>query len=124
MWCSTADSHLKLLDRAVSGARFLTGGVCRLSMKLFIIEQWQYCVFCIRSGVTRCTLLMVLYLDRMRQCGLHAVLCMVAHRYTYSPPRRRTSQYRMTFIPISVSLWNALVDPVSDGVELVLFLLA
>ena len=27
MWCSAADAHLKLLDRAVSGARFLTGGV-------------------------------------------------------------------------------------------------
>ena len=27
VWCSTADTHLKLLDRAVSGARFLTGSV-------------------------------------------------------------------------------------------------
>ena len=27
VWCSAADKHLKLLDRAVSGARFLTGGV-------------------------------------------------------------------------------------------------
>ena len=27
MWCSAADTHLKLLDRTVSGARFLTGGV-------------------------------------------------------------------------------------------------
>ena len=27
------------------------------------------------SGVTRCTLLMVLYLDSMCQCRLHAVLC-------------------------------------------------
>ena len=26
VWCSAADTHLKLLDRAVSGARFLTGG--------------------------------------------------------------------------------------------------
>ena len=26
-WCSVADTHLKLPDRAVSGARFLTGGV-------------------------------------------------------------------------------------------------
>ena len=29
---------------------------------------------CTRSGVIRCTLLMVLYLDPMCQCGLHAVL--------------------------------------------------
>ena len=27
VWCSAAVTHLKLLDRAVSGARFLTGGV-------------------------------------------------------------------------------------------------
>ena len=27
VWCSAADTHLKLLDRAVSGSRFLTGGV-------------------------------------------------------------------------------------------------
>ena len=27
VWCSAADTHLKLLDCAVNGARFLTGGV-------------------------------------------------------------------------------------------------
>ena len=27
MWCSAADTHLKLLDRVVSGARFLIVGV-------------------------------------------------------------------------------------------------
>ena len=27
VWCQAADTHLKLLDRAVSGARFITGGV-------------------------------------------------------------------------------------------------
>ena len=27
VWCSAADTHIKLLDRAVSGARFLTRGV-------------------------------------------------------------------------------------------------
>ena len=27
VWCSAADTNLELLDRAVSGARFLTGGV-------------------------------------------------------------------------------------------------
>ena len=27
VWCSAANTHLKLLDRAVSGARSLTGGV-------------------------------------------------------------------------------------------------
>ena len=33
VWSSAADTHLKLLDRAVSGARFLTCGVfeCEIS---------------------------------------------------------------------------------------------
>ena len=48
-------------------------GVC-LSVTFLIVDPWQSCVCFIRSGVTRCILLMVLYLDRMCQCGLHVVL--------------------------------------------------
>ena len=33
---------------------------------------------------------------------------LVAHRYTYAPPRCRTLQYSRTFIPLSVSLRNDL----------------
>ena len=43
---------------------------------------------------------------------------LVAHRYTYAPPRCRTSQYRRPFIQLSVSLWNDLADPLFDGVGL------
>ena len=42
----------------------------------------------------------------------------IAHRFTYAPPRCRTSQYRRTFIALLVSLWNDLSDPVFDGVGL------
>ena len=42
----------------------------------------------------------------------------IAHRYTYAPRRCRTSHHRRTFIPLSVSLWNDLSDPVFDGVGL------
>ena len=42
----------------------------------------------------------------------------MAHRVAYAPPRCRTSQYRKTFIPLSVSMWNNLSDPVFDGVGL------
>ena len=45
-----------------------------MSVTFLIIDPWQSCVCFIRSGVTKCTLLMVLYLDRMCQRGLHAVL--------------------------------------------------
>ena len=43
---------------------------------------------------------------------------LIPHRYAYEPPRCRTSQYRMTFILLSVSLWNYLDEPVFDGVGL------
>ena len=43
---------------------------------------------------------------------------LVSHRCTYAPSRWRTSQYSRTFIPLSVSLWNDLVNPVFDGVGL------
>ena len=34
VWCSAADKHLKQLDRAVGGARFLTGGVFECDIAL------------------------------------------------------------------------------------------
>ena len=46
---------------------------------------------------------------------------LVAHLYTYALPRCQTSLYHRTFVPLSVSLWNDLADPVFDGVGLVGF---
>ena len=43
---------------------------------------------------------------------------LVAHRHSFAPPRCRTSQYRRSFMPLSVSLWNDLSDPVFYGVGL------
>ena len=43
---------------------------------------------------------------------------LVAHRYTYEPPRCRTSQHPRTFTPIFVSFCNDLANPVFDGVAL------
>ena len=92
-------------------------GLC-FSVRLLIVDPWQSCVCFIRSGVTRCTLLMVLYLDHMCQCGCIFVSPLVAHRYTYAPSRCRTSQYSRTFIPLSVSLFNGLTNTEFDGVGL------
>ena len=38
--------------------------------------------------------------------------------HSFAPLHCRTSQYRRTFVPLSVSLWNDLGDPVFDGVGL------
>ena len=46
---------------------------------------------------------------------------LVAHRYTYAASRCKTSQYRRTFIPVSVSRWNDLADLVFNGVGLAVF---
>ena len=43
---------------------------------------------------------------------------LVAHRYTYAPPRCRTSQASRTVILFSVSLWNDVANSVFDGVGL------
>ena len=43
---------------------------------------------------------------------------LIAHRYTCAPPRCRTLQYSRTSLPVSVSLWNDLANPVFDGVGL------
>ena len=42
----------------------------------------------------------------------------IADRNTHAPPSCRTSPGRRTFIPLSVSLWNNLGDPVFDGIGL------
>ena len=70
VWCSAADTHLKLLDRVVSGFCFIAGGVLNFP----IVDLWQCCVCCTRSGVTRSTHFVSLYLCLMCQSGLHAVL--------------------------------------------------
>ena len=72
VWCSAADTHLRLLDRIVSGASFSLW-VC-LSVTLHIVDLWHYYVCCTRSGVTRCTLFMVLFLCHMCRCELHEAI--------------------------------------------------
>ena len=115
VWCSAADKHLKLLDRAVSGARFLTGGVIECDSA----HRRSVAVLCILNQIM-CNPLHPLngalplpYVPVRVMRG-----ALVAHQYTYAPPRCSTSQYSRTFIPISVSLWNDLANPVFDGVGL------
>ena len=115
VWFSAADTHLKLLYRTVSGARFLTGGV------------FEYDISHCRSVAVLC----MLYKIRCNPVHpLNGALpgpyvparvtrgALVVHRYTYAPPRCKTLQCSRTFIPFSVSLWNDLANPVFGGVGL------
>ena len=115
VWCSAADTHLKLLDRAVSGARFLTGGVFECD----ISHRRSVPVLCMLIKI-RCNPVHPLngalpgpYVPVRVTRG-----ALVAHRYTYAPPRCRTLQCSRTFITFSLSLWNDLANPVFDGVGL------
>ena len=113
--CSAADAHVKLMDRAVSSAWFLTGGVFECD----ISHRQSMAVLCVLYKI-RCNLVHPLngalpgpYVPVRATCG-----AVVAHRYTYTSPRCRTLQYSRTFIPFSVSLWNDLANSLFDGVGL------
>ena len=65
VWCSAADTHLKLLDSAVSGARFLIGFVFECD----IAHRRSVAVLCVLSMI-RCNPMHPL---NDAQCGLHSV---------------------------------------------------
>ena len=115
VWCSAADTHIRLLDCLVSGANFLTVGVFECDLA----HRRSVTVLCMLYKI-RCNpmhplygALLVLYVPVWVTRG-----AVIIHQYTYVPPGCRTLQYRCTFIPLSVSLWKDLTEPVFDGVGL------
>ena len=115
VWCSAADAHLRLLDRVVSGASFLTGGVFECDLAHHRSVAVLYMLYKIRCNPMHplCGALPVPYVPLQVTWG-----AVITHQFTYAPPRCRTSQYCLTFIPLSVSPWNDRSDPVFDGVRL------
>ena len=84
VWCSAADAHLKLLDRAISGARFLIMGVFECD----IAHRQSVVVLCMLYKI-RCNQMHTLndvlpgpYVPVQVTRG-----ALVSHRYTYAPPR-------------------------------------
>ena len=111
---------LRLLDRVVSGARFLVDGVleCHNSNRRSVAVSCM--LYKIRSNHNHpiySTMLFHFVPVRVTSSAL------VVHRHSYAFPRCRTSHYRTTSTPSSVSLWNVLADSVYvfDGVRLVGF---
>ena len=113
VWCSAADTHLRLTDRVISGASFLTGGVFECDP----VHRRSVAVLCMLYKI-RYNPLHPLYGALPVPYVPVRVTRGAAHRYTYTPPRCRIPPCRRTFIPLSVSLWNDLSDPVFDGVGL------
>ena len=102
VWCSAADTHLKLLYRVVSGESFSTG-LC-LSLSMHIVDLWQYYVCWRRWGVTWCILFIVLFLSRVCRCVLNAVLWAHIGTLNYAPPRCRTGVPQDIYSHVSVSV--------------------
>ena len=101
VWCSTADTHLKLLDRVVSGACFLAGGGlnCNLSHCLSVA------VLCMLYKI-RCN-------PKHRLCGALPVPYapvrvirgdLIAYRYTYASPLQNLAVAQDFYFPLSISL--------------------
>ena len=100
VWCLATDTHLKLLDRVVNGARFLTGG----EFECDIAHRRAVAVLCMLYNI-RCNPLHPLYgaLPVPYVPVRVTFSALVAHQYAYAPPCCRTSQYNRNFILLSVS---------------------
>ena len=113
-WCSAGDTHLKLLDRTVSGARSVTCGVfeCDITHRRSVAVLCMYKIRCKPMHPLNGALPGPYVPVRVTRGSL------VAHRYSLEQLRCRTSQFGRSFIPLSVSLWNYLANPVFDDVGL------
>ena len=102
VWCSAADSHLKLLDRVVRSAGFLTGGVleCNLANRQSVAELCM--LFKIKSNPVHPlsgALPLPYVLARVTRGAL------VAHRHSFAPPRCGDfSVSQKPYAPLCVSL--------------------
>ena len=95
VWCSAADSHLKLLDSVVRSAGFLAGGVleCNLAHRRSVAELFM--LFKIKSNPIHplSGALPLPYVPARVTRG-----ALVSHRHSFAAPRCRTSA------PLGVSL--------------------
>ena len=112
MWCSATDTHLKVQDRVVRDASFLTGDEfeCNLAHRLSVALLCMLCKIRCNPMHPLYGALIVPYVPVRVTRG-----AVIAHRYTYEHPRCRASR-TAGLIRLSVSLWNDLADPVFDGV--------
>ena len=99
VWFSAANTHLKLLDRVVSSASFLTEGLFECDLA----DRRSVAVLCMLYKI-RCNPMHPIYAALPVKDVPVRVTCgaLIAHRYTNVPPRCRASQYRKTFITVSI----------------------
>ena len=74
-------------------------------------------VFCLSSNIAHRRSVAVLCMQHKIRCN-RCTISLSSTCAAAGAHRCRASQYRRTFIPLSVSLWNDLADSVFDGVGL------
>ena len=100
VWCSAANTYLKLLDRVVSGASLLAGGVlnCDLSHRRSVpVLCMLYKIRC-NPKHSLCGTLPVPYVPVWVTRG-----ALIAHRYTFAPLQNLAVPQDFYF-PLSLSL--------------------
>ena len=102
MWCSAADSHLKLLDRVVRSSGFLADGVleCNLAHRRSVAD------LCMRFKITSNPMHPLSGAWPLPYMPAHVTSgALVAHRHSFAPPRCRTSDVSQNLCaPLGVSL--------------------
>ena len=111
VWCSAADTHLKLLDRVVSSVRFLTW-VC-LSVTLYIVDVWQCYVCCIRLGICVCCIRPV-RVTRTRCSGCTSVYLCASSLQNLAVPQDLYSHFS---VPVERSCWPCIRWCGTDGFQ-------
>ena len=101
VWCSVADSFLKLRDRVIRSACFIAGGVLESNLSHRRSVSVLCMLFQIKSNPMHPVsgALPLPYVPARITRG-----ALVAHRHSFAPPLCRTSQYPKIFVHLSVSL--------------------
>ena len=113
VWGSAASSHLKLLDRVVRSARFISGDgvICDLEHRRDVAAS---CMLYKIWSNHRHPLYEMLPGPRVVLRETRGSLSL--HRHAFEVPRCKTDQFQRSFIPRMVRLWNVLDCSVFDGV--------
>ena len=102
VWCSAADSHFKLLGSDVRGAIFLAGVVLDCNLAAHRRSVAVLCrVFNTKSSQMHHLSGALPFLHVPARVTRGAL---VAYKHSFALPLCRTSQYRRTFVHLSVSL--------------------
>ena len=116
-WCNVLQCCARLwvhslnyLDRVVVWCEFFNWWCVWASVTMYMVDLWQYCVRCLRSGVIRCLFFLVLYLCHICQCGLHMLI--LSHICILMRPLAAKPLSIAGLWFTSQGLWNDLSDPV------------